>query len=533
MNTQDSPLDMEINFCQEANNCVIDRYGRISSRNGFQYLTTNPTVLNGNPIVAIFEFIPAATDVSYVFACGNNKIFMQQQVAPFELVEMTLPVGYVVTDDNWQMASLKNKCYFVQAGHKPLVFEPSVSETALREWAEYPRGADPIYPNTVHAAFGRLWTSAYDDDSGLVFFSGLLDGENYSSQGTGSFDTALYWPAGFDKITSVVAHNNFLIVFGERNILVYNTTSDVVSTLSLTDTVEGIGCIARDSVVGTGVDYMFIDSTGVRALNRTIQEKSVPIGDISKNIRNDFQLALANEPKDDIKAVFHVEDSFYACFLPSNPKTYCFDTWQLLPDGSGRATVWTLVRPTCGVRLQSRQTFFAGNGGVYIYQGGNDLFLDPNNVFTPTVGEIPMSFITHPIDFGDPVSLVFPKQVDVTIFGAVSSNLTLKWGYDYKRATEPQAISKDPSDVGTFTLWYPFGTSVDEPNVGEYYDPFNDPPSQDGQTGYYTTGDDTQQLKYNVWGSGRNIRLGFFSNIFGAPLSLQEINVQALFGRIL
>lgn len=519
LNTQDSPLDMEINFASEANNCVIDNFGRIASRQGFQYLTTNPEVLDGNPIVSLFEFLPVNGDAPIIFACGNGKIFSTEE-GRSDLVELAdLGVG-----DNWQMAQLKNKCYFVQKGQVPLVYDAGV----LEPWEQLPKGTD--YPSCIHAAYGRIWVGGFASDSGEVFFSGLLDGENWTDQGTGSIDTALYWPSGYDTITALASHNNFMVVFGKRNILLYQTTSDVVSTISLVDAIEGIGCIARDSVVATGIDFMFVDSTGVRSLNRTIQEKSVPIGDISRNVRLDFQYALSVETTDDIKAVFHVEDSFYACFLPSNPLTYVFDTWQMLPNGSGRASTWTNIRPRCGVRLEQRRTLFGGNGGVYEYSGGNDLYLDPSDDVTEVTQEIPMSYVTHPLDFGSPSNLIFPKQVDVTFFGALTGELTLKWGYDYAPAQEPRKITKGLVGSGDFTFWYPEGTPMDTVGAAEWTQEIS--PAEDN-AGFWSTGSSLQQFKYNVWGSGRTVRYGFFANTLGAPISIQEINIQVLQGRIL
>lgn len=534
INTQDSPIDMDYRFCWEANNCVIDFFGRIASRRGFQYQTTNPLVLGGNPIKTMYEFIRQDTGESYVFACGNNKIFLQQQVAPFELVELTLPVGYTIADDNWDFASLNNKCYLVQSGQKPLVFDPVVDDTVLREWTQYPQASNGglVSFNSVHAAFGRLWVSAFDDDSGIFEWSGLLDGEDWSGNGHGGAQTGLYWPSGYDSITAIGAHNDFLIIFGKRDILVYTTTSDVTSSLNLTDTIEGIGCIARDSIVPTGNDYMFADSTGIRSFNRTIQEKSLPIGDISRNVRDEFQRALQEEVKDDIKAVYHVEDSFYCCFLPTNPLTYVFDTWELLPDGSGRATTWTQVRPRCGVRLESRETLFGGNGGVYYYRGGNDVALNNQDGVTVETQNIPMSFITHPFDFGDPSILKFPKQVDVTIVNSYGGDLTLRWGYDYARTVEPRSISEQLDDSSLFTLYYPGGTPTTTDFVGEYENP-DDNGAFSGETGFYTPqSPSVNELRYNIWGSGRNISLGLYANALGAPLSIQQIDIQALTGRI-
>jgi hypothetical protein len=374
--------------------------------------------------------------------------------------------------------------------------------------------ANDEWPNTAHAAFGRLWLGALDGDSTRVLWSGLLDGENWSTLGWGSLQTSEYWPAGYDEVTSLYAHNNFMVFFGKRNILLYSTTSDVVSTLSLVDTIEGLGCIARDSVVGTGTDIMFIDATGVRSLNRTIQEKSVPIGDISMNVRIEFQNALRLEMEDDIEAVFHVEDSFYACFLPTATKSYVFDTWAPLPTGAARCTVWDQRQPRCGVRTQDRTTYFGGGGGVYEYVGAQDVYLDEANAYVETTSSIPMAYFTHPLDFGSAAHLIFPKQVDVTLFGGLEGDLTINWAYDYKDDFSTKVLPLQKlGDVGFWNADNEWGTG----NIAEWT----------------ATIQNLNQLKYNIWGSGRNVTVGFTTDILGSAVSVQELNIQVLNGRLL
>ncbi len=520
LNTQDSPLDMDKSFASVANNCVIDNFGRISSRKGFRYYTDNPQILNGNPIETMFEFV-ADDSVTYLFACGDGKIFIQNLGTPdFSLVEVTLPDAYTITDNNWSFAQLNNKCFFAQQGHPPLVFDPTVSTTAVAVWAEVPPGG--AQPNVIHAAFGRLWAADFVSAKTVVYYSSLLNGEDWSDGGTGSINTEEYWPSGWDEVVAITAHNNFLVIFGQTQILLYQTTPDVNNTISLVDTVEGIGCIARDSLVPTGKDFMFIDATGVRSLNRTIQEKSIPIGDISRNVRNEFQFALKNEPQmNTIRGVFHVEDSFYACFLPNNPKTYVFDTWSPLPQGEARATVWTNVTIRCGVRTIARETYYAGNGGVFLYDGAQDIFLDSNNAFEETQQAIPMEYYTHPMDFGDASTLLFPKQVDVTLIGGTLGRLAINWGFDYN--APDKRIEKEISSDSTPSDW---DGLLPPAGIGAEW-------GGDGVVGFWTSGTSVNQLKYNIWGSGRNVKVGFTTDILGSTVSIQELNVQVLQGRIL
>ena len=47
INTQDSPVDLNPSFASIADNCVIDTYGRIGARKGFDLLTTNGATVLG------------------------------------------------------------------------------------------------------------------------------------------------------------------------------------------------------------------------------------------------------------------------------------------------------------------------------------------------------------------------------------------------------------------------------------------------------------------------------------------------------
>ena len=516
LNTQDSPLDMDKSFASVANNCVIDRYGRIASRKGFNTLTTNPEILNG-PVTQMYEFV-ADDGVSYLFACTDDGIYIQNLGSPdYDVVLLTAPD--IITAGNWQIVQLNNKCFFAQVGHGPLVFDPTVSTTALTAWAQTPASGSP---NVIHAAFGRLWAADFAGAHTIIYWSSLLDGESWTDGGTGSLNTEEYWPSGWDDIKAVAAHNNFLVIFGETQILLYHTTPDVNNSINLVDTISGIGCIARDTIVATGKDVMFLDATGVRSLNRTIQEKSVPIGDISRNVRNEFQKAISEEGAlNNVRAVFHVEDSFYACFLPSNPKTYIFDTWAPLQQGEARCTVWTNVIIRCGVRTIERATYFGGSGGVYEYTGASDFLIDVDNAYELVTRNIFMEYYTHPMAFGDAATLLFPKQVDVTLIGGLSGKLALNWAFDYK---DPS--NRIEQDIGADAFPAYWGGPAGPNDLGIEW-------GVDGKFGYWTGGLSVQQLKYNIWGSGRNLKVGFTTDTAGSTVSIQELNVQVLQGRIL
>ena len=71
--------------------------------------------------------------------------------------------------------------------------------------------------------------------------------------------------------------------------------STAAATIFLKDTIEGVGCIERDSVQSTGNDLLFLSNRGVMSLGRLIQEKSLPLRDVSKNVRTDLMALVQFE----------------------------------------------------------------------------------------------------------------------------------------------------------------------------------------------------------------------------------------------
>jgi hypothetical protein len=56
LNTQDSPLMSDPSFAAVADNCVIDQYGRIGARKGFDVITTDNTPLGSTEITSMGYF---------------------------------------------------------------------------------------------------------------------------------------------------------------------------------------------------------------------------------------------------------------------------------------------------------------------------------------------------------------------------------------------------------------------------------------------------------------------------------------------
>lgn len=496
LNTQDSPLDLAQGFALVATNCVIDQYGRIGSRKGWARVNSSSGNLGANNVGVIHELVQADGTLTVLFA-GNNKLFKLD--GSNAVVELTYGGGGTaptITASNWACASLNGITYFFQTGHDPLIFDPAVSTTTYRRVSEKSGYAGTVPAgNIVISAYGRLWVADTATDNVTVFFSDLLSGHIWTGGTSGSLNINQVWPNGADNITGLAAHNNFLIIFGQRQILVY-TGATTPATITLQDTVGGIGCLARDSIQSTGKDVLFLSNSGIRSFARTIIEKSAPLGDLSKNIRSDFMAIVAGETLANIKSVYSEAEAFYLLTLPSVKEVYCFDTRVQLQDGSFRVTSWNVIEPTA---LLSRR-----NGDLLIGKNG---YVGKYSTYQDHTSSYRMQYFTNHADLGNANVTSLLKRLKVVVIGGTNQTVTLKWGFDFS-ANYLSAQALIPLQ------------GIAEYGIGEY------------DIAQYSDGVALQTLSVSASGSGKIVQTGYEANINGSPLSIQRIEIQSKDGKM-
>jgi hypothetical protein len=493
LNTQDSSVTLDAGYATVANNCVIDKFGRIGARKGWILSHTTNTDLSTADVKAIGELIDNAGN-SYVIAAGNNKLF---KLVGTTLTTLTYGGGGTaptITDSNWQMAPLNGVLYLYQAGHDPLVFDPAVSTTTFKRISEKTGYVATVSSNnTVISAYGRTWSANNSTVKSTIQFSDLLSGHVLSTGTAGTLDVSQVWPNGADEIISLAAHNNFLIVFGRRQILIYTNATDP-NNLTLSDAITGMGCVARDSVVLTGGDVIFLSDSGVRSLMRTIQEKSAPMRDISANVRDDLVIEISLETAADIKAVYSDKEAFYLLSLPTRQLVYCFDMKAPLPNGANRVTTWDGLVPTAFKYTRNKDLLFGKAGTVGTYSG----YKDNANPYL-------MRYYTNYFDFQSPTVIKIMKKVGVTVIGGGGYPVTLRFGFDYSDILNTRQFNLANAAVAEY--------NIAEYNIAEY-----------GGTAF-----DNKVI--NIGGSGKVIQLGFETSVFNKPVSIQKLDVYVKTGK--
>lgn len=488
INTEDSPIGQDPSFADVADNAVIDKRGRIASRKGYSVITTDKTELGSAKIRAVKEFRDDAGN-SKIFSVGNNKILSGTTT----LVDET-PASYAITTDNWKMVNFNDKMYFFQRGYEPLVYD---NANGLLAMSNHPNSVGtPIQANECIAAFGRLWCADLTADKQTVYWSDLLNGVAWSGGTSGSINISKVWPDGHDEIVALAAHNNFLIIFGRNSLVVYSG-ADAPSTMVLSDTVGGLGCIERDSVQHTGADILFLSHVGLQAFGRTIQEKSLPSRDVSKNIRNDF-MSLVGQNTVAIKSIYSPENAFYLITIGSSNVTFCFDMRGKLEDGSHRVTRWPDTPFKCFARKDDGTLYVGNSVGIGTY----DEYQDEGGAYT-------LRYYSNPLTFGDSSRTKMLKKIVPTIIAGGGSTAFIKWGYDFS-----QTFSTGFITVPT--------VSVAEYNIAQY-----------NIDEYSATNTEIVKKAINTTGNGTVVTVGVEVEINAQPFSLQEFNIQALLGRII
>ena len=486
INTEDSPLAQDTSFAETADNAIIDRQGRLASRQGNNVLTTNKTALGTDYIHNIHEFYDSAGNEE-ILSTGNNKVMKGTTT----LTDIT-PGSYTINANDWKIVNFNDKAYFFQRGYDPLVYD---NANGLRTFTVANGGATnaTFKANEVVAAFGRLFIAGNATNDTVIYWSDLLNGNAFTGGSSGSIDVAKAWPNGADKIVALAAHNDFLIVFGEHSIIVYGG-ADSPANMTINDTVSGVGCVDRKTVQNVGTDLLFLSDDGVRTLGRVIQEKSLPIIDASRNVKQDLiaKIKIKTSPA---TSVYSPENYFYLLGLPDSNLIYCFDLRGRLENGAFRVTKWPSVNFKSFARDRNGDVYIGTVDGIGKYSGYDD-----------NSSSFIFRYTSPALTFGDASKIKLLKKIRPTIIGGNNSDIILSWTYDFS--------------VQANTSKFRVGTST---------------PGFYGESEYtaveFTLGDLISRKSLNCTGNGSVVSVGLQTEVNGSVISLQEMNVLALIGK--
>ena len=542
LNTEDSPLGQNLTYALSADNAVIDRLGRLGSRLAFatETKTISTTETNNVQMVRktkeVMQLYGGDIDGTYYvlaivrvqqFAADNSVV--QENWFVCTRIDDTLvglPLSGLSNEDlsDAHIIHFNNALYIFSKDNPALIYDGSVLRKMSDEANYIPPQDDTgviaasIDGEVALAAYGRLWVAGVGGDYNSIYYSDLLIGNQWydgkaapdDTQNTGGIiDVAQYWPKGGDKIVAIKAHNNFLVVFGRESILVYANaaTGDPAGQdgIYLQDSLKNIGCVARDAAVNTGSDVLFVDDSGIRSLGRTIQEKSVPIGDLSRNVRGDIRRVIGEADQSRICLDYWPAEDITVCLFPDTTQAFVMSALQPSDTGGMKMTKWNRC-------FFNKMHYHEHKGSTEMLLGSN---VDSRGLLKYTgyteYNDKPYQFkwSSMPLDFGSPTNAKLLKSIDYTVFSLFEeTSATARWGFD-GNLTRKKAINID----ALIPAYYSEATF--------------------GDTTFGASGSTIRRYKINTTGSGDLVRVGLDVKIKGNEVSIQEINVQTLLGRTL
>jgi hypothetical protein len=204
-----------------------------------------------------------------------------------------------------------------------------------------------------------------------------------------------------------------------------------------------------------------------------------------------FSETLAN-----IKSVYSESNAFYLLTFPLVGEVYCFNTQGLLEDGSFRVTKWDSIAPTS---LLSRR-----NGDLLLGKSG---FVCKYGTYLDYTSTYRFLYYTNHADLGNQAVTSILKKIKVVVVGGSNQFLTIKFGIDFSGNYQSVNVSIPTQGASEYGL-------------AEY------------AIGEYTTGVALQTLSASGSGSGKIVQTGYETNINGAALSIQRIEIQSKDGKI-
>ncbi len=512
LNTNDAKVGLSSGFATQADNLVLDKAGRLSSRQGHKVLNVDDVLLPDTEYIdSIWRHDTTYTD--YYMAAGNDKIFVGDldSSGTFAKLKDITPSGTSPNGSRWQFQTLPEgsgddaviTTVAVQKGNTPLVFTTEAGELVGKELSEvgtFPTGTKTTWdPDVCLAAYGRIWTANATEDKDTIWYSDLLEPTNFSTENAGILDISSVI-GNNDVIIGLAQHNNYLVIFCRDNIVVYEGAEDP-DTMKLADVITGIGCLSRDSIKATGTDLIFMSQSGVRSLARTVQEKSMPMRELTLNMKDTLNnwLRFENKPED-IRAGYSEDKAFYVVMLPFNKKMVYIDLRMVLENGAARCCTWSTTNGNlfnCFFDDTTKREFLIGvKGGIARYEGNTDNFESYDIVYRSTSSDLGGE--------GQTVAK-FVKRATLTIEGAKQQDFVMKYGYDYTRNPRQVVVDRD------------LGSGV--------YARYSMPTSLYGVSKYSPIGIGVHRIKVPLGGSGESFYFGLEATIYDELMSIQKIDI--------
>ena len=393
--------------------------------------------------------------------------------------------------------------------------------------ATLPASVTTFDPSCGMGYYGRIWCGGITESKDVVYYSNLLDGDNFLDGDTGLIDLSKVWAA--DEVVALAAFYGKLIIFGKENIVIYSSP-ETVGSLSVDEVIKGIGCVSRDSVQAIGDDLVFLSATGLRSLARTTEKENLPLTDLSVNIKDTLIRNIGNSTN--VKSVYVENEGIYIMSFIDNNINYVFDFKHYTPSEAPRVTTWTFAEDREPISLAYTEQFSGllvgqKDGSIAGYEGYFDIDLswDSGAVYTEAAYTSDISSVW--ISLGQSVMASILKRLFIVLEGGSGSKLNLRWFKDFSDSSTTSSIDLRPDTSGTISLWGASTSLYGATTASHTHVAATHP-----ENSLYAPIYGLKEYKTPLIGSAKNLKLNMSIQSNGYDASIQDLTLLHKEGKI-
>lgn len=494
LNFEGEGLTADPSFAQVAENVVFDQAGRICSRKGFDPTTSSGNVLTGTPDIEQLHMLDTSS---------GRKLLATATVSSTEKIYESDPSFDAYTDvtgaltpaaNNWQFQNFNDKVVAAQTGETMIVKSYAGNFAAIT-------AASGTVPdgNCVHSAFGRLWAQK-GDGSGqkyVIAYCKLLDETEWGHADSGEINVlgnAGAVSKGYDELVAISSFDDYLVAFMRDSIVIYNSP-DAPGSIGIQQIIQGIGCIARDSVQQTGDDIVWLSATGLRSLRHTVQsENNLELGDLSAHVRGELIQKVSQVNGDSIRSAYYPEDALY--LLKTGNVIWAMDLHDRSAAGGSPPRFTQFPNNTWTSMYYHEGDLYLGTAGALgIYQNYQDDGESYNMVWE-----------TVWTDFGTS-RLKSIKKLNSVVIANSNQNVTFTWETDYGLSSGSATATTEGSGV------------IAEWNVSEW------------GLGEWSGGTNLSRLSVQGSRTGEVLSFGFNITVDSNQVCIEQLGIYTTIGR--
>jgi len=395
--------------------------------------------------------------------------------------------------------------------------------------ATVPAGVTTFDPSCGMGFYGRMFAGGVTEEKDVVYYSTLLDGDDWTGTGSGSIDLKTVW--GTDEILHIAPFFGKLIIFGKNNIAIYDNPADIANA-TLDEVITGIGLVNRDTVQTIGDDLVFLSATGLRSLSRTTEKDKLPLTDYSVNIKDTLIRNIGQSTE--TKSVYLEGEGVYILTFTEKNITYVFDFKHFTPNKVPRVTTWTfnLDREPASMidtKLYSGLLVGQKDGSIAGYEEYFDRDLAwVDSAISYTNASISSNISSTWIQMGEALSASILKKMILVLEGGSGAIFYLKWYKDFSiNPSTTTSINLNPATGGTTSLWGATTSRYGTTTVTHTHDATLHPSNSTYAPIY-----GLKEYRTALTGSAKHLKLNLSISSNGYDASIQNLSIISKEGKI-